>query len=69
MCQYAFIDGTWVHINGDLSKMDKKALEAITAMVKLARNYAEMKKLEGGIPIKSELKCELPPATLDFPAS
>lgn len=47
-CQYGTIDGIPVHINGDVSKMGKKEKEALTKLVRLAKNYMEMKRLENG---------------------
>lgn len=45
-CGYTVIDGTPVHINGDLSKMDAETMDALKSLVKIARNYDTMKKIQ-----------------------
>lgn len=45
-CFYTVIDGTPVHVNGDLDKMGSEEKEALAQIVKVAKNYMLMRKLE-----------------------
>lgn len=45
-CFYTVLDGTPVHINGDMEKMSSEEMEALKQLVKVAKNYKFMKEVE-----------------------
>lgn len=45
-CHYITVDGVTAHVNGDFDKMTPETLDALKSLIKIARNYSDMKAKE-----------------------